>query len=231
MKLKRFFWGFFFLLAGLAIIAGKLGYLGSINIVTLILTIFLIPIVITSIMHRNFAGILFPLAVIGIFYAKPLGITELTPWPLLLTALFLSIGLSIIFHGPKYSKYFHVVHGENFDTIIDEEDESCVKVDVHMGSSIKYVNAKDFKKGIFHASCGALKVYFDGATVSEEGAEIIVDASLSGVEFYIPREWNVKNEVQATLGGVEEKNKAEGKGPVVTLKGTVSLSGIEIIYI
>lgn len=231
MKLQKWFWGSFFLVAGAVILASGMGYLEGINLLTLALTILLIPIIIKSIRPLNFSGILIPLAVIGILYAEPLGITDLTPWPILLTSVFLSIGLSIIFYSSKRS-WCHTHHGEHFDTIINEGDSSVVEVIVNFGSSIKYVNADDFKKGTFRCSFGALKVYFDNATVSPEGAEILLDVSFAGVELYIPKEWHVVSDISANFGGVDEKNRSIGTdGPTVTLRGNISLAGIEIIYI
>lgn len=232
MKMRKWFWGLFFLMAGVGVIINQLGYFGSINLYTLIFTIILIPVMLVSIPRLHFSGILFPLAIIGILYAKPLGIEALTPWSILAAALFLSIGLSILFH--RSSRYWYCRHSEHFDTIINEneEDENQVRVNVHLGSSIKYVNCKHFEKGVFECSLGALKVYFDNAKVSEKGAEIVLDISCSGVELYIPKEWNVVNQANATLGGIEEKNRNMiSDGPVVKITGNVSLSGVEIIYI
>ncbi|MDD3341232.1 MAG: hypothetical protein PHN72_03425 [Bacilli bacterium] len=231
MKLKQIFWGLFFVAAGFAVIAGQMGYLGEVNLFTLVLTLLLLPIIFKSIVRLHFFGILVPLSIIAILYAKELNIAALTPWPLLLTALFVSTGLTIIFYSSKRNHRHYHLHHENFDTIIDEKDESYVHTEVSMGSSVKYVNANEFKKGVFKCTCGALKIYFDGSTVSSEGAEIILDISLSGVELYIPKSWNIQNQLHTSLGGVEEKNKSDKVGPTVVLKGNVSLSGVEIIYI
>ena len=77
-----------------------------------------------------------------------------------------------------------------------------------------------------------MKVYFDKAVVSSGHAEIFLDISFSGVELYIPKTWNVVYDVNTTLGGIDEKNsKTASDSPVVTIKGSISLSGVEIIYI
>lgn len=229
MKMGKWFWGFFFVLAGLGVIANELGYLGNINLFTLLATIFLIPIILKSMKHINFWGILIPAAIILIMYQKEIGLTQIGPWAILATASLVSLGLSILFHR---NQVFFCTTGEHFETIINEEDENQVKVDVRLSSSIKYVNSKNFEKGVFRCSLGALKVYFDNTTLSENGATIVLDISCAGVELYIPKEWNIVDKVDVSLGGVEEKNRGMiSDGPVVTLTGTVSLSGVEIIYI
>lgn len=235
MKMKKWFWGLFFILAGVAIIINSLGIFTSINIISLLLTLCLIAIMIKSIMYLSFSGFLIPLALIGVIYAKELNIMNITPWPLLITALLLSIGLEIIFGSLQKKVYFSKYHkdiSEHFSEIIDEDDNDEVNYQVRYGSGVKYVNSDNLKIAHLNCVCGALKVYFDNSKVSDEGAQIILNASLSGVELYIPKEWNVIIDAQASLSGVEEKNRRlKSDGPKVVIKGRLNLSGIEIIYV
>lgn len=237
MKIKNVFWGIFFLAAAILVIVNQLGYLTGINLFSLICTIFLICIIIKSAMYLNFGGILFPFAILGIIYAEPLGIQELVPWPILAAALFATIGLSFLFHrawNQRWQEYKNKYHNEEgFEQIINDADSETVKCKVSFGSSIKYVNTEDFKKGYFFCSFGAMKIYFDNAKIKGEEAEIYVENSFGGMELYLPKEWNVINGINCSLAGVEEKNSKPYKegAPVVKLKGKASFSGIEIIYI
>lgn len=234
MKFKNWFWGLFFIAAAGLIIVNQLGYMTGISLLSLIITIFMIPIIIKSCMHLNFAGILFPIAILCILYAGPLGITSLVPWPVLIVALFGSIGLTLIFSGSEYYRnHIHFIHHEHFEEIVDSPDSENINFKTHLSSSIKYVNTDNFTKGIFSCSLGALKVYFDNAKLNENGAEIYLDISLSGVELYMPKSWKVVNKANVSLSGIEEKNhpNPDANSPVVTLTGNVSLSGIEIIYV
>ncbi|MFR0822748.1 MAG: LiaF transmembrane domain-containing protein [Clostridia bacterium] len=231
MKFRNWFWGIFFILAAVFILLNQLGYFTQIHLFSLICTIILIPIILKSCYHLNFSGILFPLAILCIIYAEPLGITNLTPWPVLAIALFGSIGLSFIFGSHYHHSSCHH-HEENFGEVIDSPDENMVNFDVHFGSSIKYVNTEHLQQANVHCSFGAAKVYFDHAQIAPEGAQIYLDISFSGVELYIPKSWHVVNKTNVTLGGIEEKNKMmQAEGPVVHLVGKVSFSGVEIIYI
>ena len=241
MKNKNWFWGLFFIGAAATIILSRRGYLNNVNLVSLVFTILLIPVIIKSISHVNFLGILFPIAVISIIYAEPLGITDLTPWPVLITAILGSIGLSILFkkswphkHLHEYSckNFYNSNNEENFGEVINCPDDEIIECKVNMGSSIKYVNSDNFKKARLTCSFGALKVYFDNAKPSVDGAEICLDVSFGGVELYIPKEWQIKSNLNASLGGVDEKNRPSNiNGPIVFLNGEIKLSGIEIIYI
>ncbi len=229
MKKEKVFWGVFFILAGIFLIVSRLGYFTDVNIFSLFLTVFLVACMVKSVRHLNFAGILFPMALLCIVYAQPLGITEITPWPVLGAALFGSIGLSIIFHNKH--QYVHFKE-ENFSEVIDQQDGNSFKFETSFGSSIKYVNADDFVYANLDCSFGAMKVYFDNAIIQNGNATINLDISFAGVELFIPKSWNVVNKANVSFGAIEEKNRSQTSGsPIITLTGDVSFSGVTIYYI
>lgn len=238
MKFRNWFWGLFFILAALLVIVNQLGYLTGINIFTLVATVFLIAIMLKSATHLNFGGIFFPLAILGILFAEPLGIQNLVPWPILAAALFGTIGFSLIF-SKSTKKIYADWHcecengctQEYFDHIIDSPDESTVSCKVNFGSTIKYVNSQDFQKGFFNCSFGAMKIYFDTANITDNQAEIYLDVSFSGVELYIPKNWNLIDHVNTSLAGIEYKGRPSATDKNVTLNGKVSFAGVTIIYV
>lgn len=80
----------------------------------------------------------------------------------------------------------------------------------------------------FKNSFGASTKYIN----SDEFEFAQLDVSFAGVELYIPKTWNVINQIDVTFGGVDEKNKNQSAGvPTLTLMGDVSFSGVTIIYI
>jgi len=227
-KFNKIFWGLFFLVAGAFVIFNQLGYYTNFELLPLILTIFIIAILIKSIYPVKFFGILFSLAALVILYDKPLGLESITPWPVLLTALLGSIGLSIIF-GKHYGSKNCDKH---YEKVINDKDEDTVYVDVKFGSSIKYVNTDTFKEANLNCSFGSLAIYFNDAKIKGDSATINLDASFSGVELYIPKEWKVINNVDSNLAGVEEKNNSNSvTTKTLTINGRVSFAGVEIIYI
>lgn len=230
MKKEKIFWGLFFILAGIFLIVSRLGYFTEINIFSLVLTIFMVACMIKSVRHLNFAGILFPAAFLCIIYDEVLGITQITPWPVLGAALFASIGLSIIFHNRYHLGHFK--HEEHFTEVIDQDDGKSFHFETTFGSSIKYVNSDDFSQANLSCSFGAMKIYFDNAIIQNDNAVIRLDVSFAGVELYIPKAWNVINKVDSTFGAVDEKNRNQSTGvPCVTLTGSASFSGVTIIYV
>lgn len=236
MKLKNLFWGLFFIVASCLVIVNQLGYLTGINVFSLIATIFLVAIIIKSATHLNFAGVLFSFAFLGILYAEPLGIQNLVPWPILAAALFASIGLSIIFHKSILRHHSHCYeevdfNKEHFDQIINTPDDNTVACKVSFGSAIKYVNTNNFEKAFFDCSFGAMKIYFDGAQIQGEQAEIFLNTSFSGVEIYLPRNWKVIDNINSSLAGVEVIDRSLNPDKTIILKGKASFSGVDIKYL
>lgn len=231
MKKKDVFWGLLFLLAAALIIISQFGFFPGVGMFELVVTVILGGIIIKSIMSINFWGVLFPLAFIGILFDEQLGITEFTPWQILVTALLLSLGLSLIFKRPGF--VFSIHHNHEFNSsVINEQDDNVVSCSVSFGDSIKYVNTTNFEKANIKCSFGDVKVYFDHAEIPSGNADIYVDVSFGEAVLFIPRSWKVVNRVQVFLGDMSENHKSESlDSPVVTIHGNVSFGDIQVIYI
>jgi predicted membrane protein len=247
MKISKWFWGAFFICAAAAVILHALGHFADISIWSIIFTAVLIPIIISSLLHRFFAGILFPLAIIAILFSAPLGFEALSPWAILAAALFLSIALTIMFKKKKtFSVPFRSSHnfGENYHTYtagynttheetVEHIESNDVNCSVSFGSSIKYLHCDALRKADISCSFGAIQVFFDDTQLHPDGAVINVSCSFGSIEMYVPKSWNIKNEATAVFGAAEIKNPYThtDDGPPVTLKGGVSFGSVEVIHV
>jgi len=232
MKKEMVFWGILFILMGVFLIISKLGYFPNVNVISLLLTAFLVAVIVKSLVRLNFAGVLFPIAFICIIYDKQLGITNITPWTVLIAALLGSIGLSMVFHKHTKCVNFKFDSEDYKFEKIDVEDESHVRTKNSFTSSIKYINTDNFEQADFNCYFGAMKVYFDKAIMSNDNAIVRINASFSGIELYIPKEWNVEDKTNVVLGSINEKNRNnQVTTNTLTLVGDIKLSGVEIIYI
>jgi predicted membrane protein len=232
MKKEKVFWGILFVLMGVFLIISKLGYFANVNVISLLLTAFLVAVIGKSLVRLNFAGVLFPIAFICIIYDKQLGITNITPWTVLIAALLGSIGLSMIFHKHTKCVNFKFDSEDSKFEKIDVEDESHVRVKNSFGSTIKYINTDNFEQADFNCSFGAMKVYFDKAIMSKDNALVRINASFSGIELYVPKTWNIEDKTNAVFGAVDEKNRNNQiTTNTLTLVGDIKFSGVEIIYI
>lgn len=233
MKRKEIFWGLLFILAAVLIILGQFGYFEGIGTFELVLTVISAGIIIKSIPSVNFWGILFPLALICIIYADEWNITKFTPWPALVTALLLSIGLSMIFKRKNIIWTCHTGNTNSFSSnVVNENDDSVVKCSTSFGECIKYVNSTNFEKAHIKCSFGEVKVYFDNALIPSGKADIYLDVSFGEALLYIPRTWNVVNDIHVFLGDMDNHNFNTGSdSPVVTIHGNVSFGDAKIIYV
>jgi hypothetical protein len=110
----RIFWGLFFLAAGGTVILNLLGLLEGINLFSLLLCIILLAIFIQSLYHLNWFGVFIPLAVAAGIFAEPLGISDTVSLvPLLVAAVLLSVGFSILFKGHGRFIPYVGIHGHN----------------------------------------------------------------------------------------------------------------------
>lgn len=242
------FWGLFLLLSAAILVVSQMHLITyTFSFWTIVATIFLVAVLIKSLVYFSIAGSVFSLAFLAILFAKPLGITALVPWTVLGAALLISIGLSMIFrpllvkHRPwmrrsYYKKQWNGGERVSFDRKVDPDVETVAESDINvyvkMGSSIRYVKSDDFKRADIDVTMGDAKVYFDNVTVTDT-AIINVNASLSGVELYVPKNWNVIKEMNSNLGGVTEVGFADvtADSPTITVRGLVSLSGLKISYV
>lgn len=231
MKKERIFWGLFFIMAAVFIIISKLGFLGDVNFLSLLLTVFVAACLIKSVMHKSVGGILFSLAFLCIIYAKQLGIEMLTPWPVLGAALLGTIGASFLYR-PEGDWFSYGTHHISGNETVESVEGAQMEFNTSFGESIKYINSDNFQSAKLRCSFGGMKVYFDNAVMENGQATVQLDVSFAGMELYIPRNWKVINNVDSSFGGIDEKNRNDTAGTsTLNLIGKVSVGGVEIIYI
>ncbi|MEQ8155554.1 MAG: hypothetical protein ABRQ25_11825 [Clostridiaceae bacterium] len=234
MKNRNWFWGFFFLLSAIFVIASQPGAFGHVGFLSILATVLLAALFIESLIKLNFFGTFIPLAFLYIIYWEPLDLVYISPWLLIFAAILASIGFSILF-GRHPEKPIHF-HGGNdcFKKSNESTDDNNPYAKVKFGASSKYLHSDCLKSGQFTVSFGALEVFFDQAQLSSEGAEIFIDCSFGAVKLYVPRHWRVKDNIQASLGGMDNNSRssqASENSPVLTITGSVQFGGIEIHYV
>ena len=247
IRSRNIFWGIFLLLAAVFLVVSQMGFAEGVGVVSIFFAIFFMAMLIDGLVRLNFGTILFSIAFLCIIFDKPLGIEAITPWAVLGAALLGTIGLNMIF---KRKKHYHInISGKNWsgkersvyvdgDVVEVEEQadngssESRVFFKSSFGEAVKYVNTDSFEYAGLECSFGDMKVYFDNAVITGGNATIDLDVSFGAVELYLPKEWSVANQIDASFAGVDEKNRNKSTGsPVVTLTGSVSFAGVSIVYI
>lgn len=77
-----------------------------------------------------------------------------------------------------------------------------------------------------------MEVYFDNEKLNNGRGIVRIDVLFSGVELYIPKTWIVENRANTSFVGVYEKNRNMGNSDnILTIVGSGSFAGVEIVYI
>ncbi len=225
---KKIFWGILFILGAVALLIGKLGYLGDIGFWSIFFTLGLLGFLIEGIFKRKFGTILFALAFLVIVNDKFLGLEAITPWPVLGAALLCTIGLNILFPGKyKVSKHIggtkHLLPEEiiiDVENDADEESEEGeeVRYEVVFGNAMKYVTGKSLSSVRGECVFGDLNIYLDNAELKNHRAEVRAEAVFGNIILYVPASWSVIQDVDTVFGSVDES-------------GCCSPDGVNCIYV
>ena len=237
MRKRKIFWGIFFIMMAIIVVASKIGILPDVGVFSLLATVFLVWMAADGVRHRNFYEMLFAVAFLCIIYDGPRGIEALTPWTVLAAALLLSIGLSLLFGGKKERK-----HGIEFEWDSDgvrgigSSSEQCsgeqIRCENTFGSAIRYIHSDNFCKARLENNFGSMTIYFDNAVIQGGTATVKVDNNFGETVLYIPKEWKVHNELEHVFGSVNEHGKCVGTSSAeLCLIGETNFGNIEIYYV
>ncbi len=244
MRRGNITWGLMLILAAVFIIFSQFGWLGDVNIATVIIGAFLGVTLVNGIICKKIDESIFASILLYAIFDTSLGLPDLDFWPGLLIAILLSAGLHMIFPRQKVITDwgYDMNHGfeqKDSDNVVFGEDtsytngESIVNCSVSFGSSVKYINSSYFERANLRCSFGELKAYFDNVTPANGNCTADIDVSFGDVKLYVPRTWRVKNNVRLGLAGVKEFGTCQAveSGNCLYIEGNASFGGIEIYYI
>ena len=246
MKRKNIFWGVSLIAIAIFIVVYQMGMISSeISIWSIVLGILFGIALIDGILSLSFGGICFPLAFLWALFGETIGLPHISIWILILAALLLTIGFDTIFPRKKKKEEHWRKHMESMHQTFDSVDAREIHEDStqndggshvtcynKFGATTKYVTTTNLVSATLENHFGEMIVYFDSAKIVGDYADVYVKASFGSVQLFIPREWRVENNINVTMGNVEEKNQSKSAGtPVLRLNGDVSLGDLEITYI
>lgn len=234
MKKRNWFWGIFFILATILLIASQLGSFVAIGFWSLLATIVLVAIIVQSCVYRAWPGIFVPLALLYLIFQTPLGWPYLAPWILIIAAILLSIGFQILFRSRPCNPNNYT--GANIKSdVSDNNDDNHPIINLKFGNVVRYLRSTAFTGGEFSCHFGAIEVYFDHATLSPQGAELFLNCHFGAIKLFVPRNWPVENRTQGSMGALEFKNSGIAQPdhslPKLVLTGSINMAGVEVFYI
>ena len=116
-------------------------------------------------------------------------------------------------------------------TTTPEPDAEYVEINAVFGSVNKLILSKNFKGGEVNAFMGGAEINLLQADIKQV-VELEINAVFGGTKLILPGNWNLKNQITAVFGGVEDKRHGEMATPdpnkTLILKGACVFGGIEI---
>jgi predicted membrane protein len=124
---------------------------------------------------------------------------------------------------------------ENYSTIKNEnsenEDGEYIEINAVLGGVKKIILSKNFKGGEINCFMGGTEINFLKADI-QKPVVLEVNNVFGGTKLIVPSNWDVKNEVTAVFGGIEDKINISGNMPdvckIIILKGACVFGGIDI---
>lgn len=231
---KSIFWGVIIILLGVYVIASKLVALPSIPVIKIAFTILLAYIIFNGIRKLHFGEIFIPLAIIAWMFDKALGIENLTPWPVLIAAVLLSIGFGMIFKKRRFvvksGRDISMATFENVD--INEADGSTISVKSVFGEVSKYVNSDNFTTGEIQSTFGEVRVYFNNAVMAEGKSTLYIDSTFGDVWVYLPKTWRMEMKRNSSFGDISVKGTGNNDmdAPLIKIEANSTFGDIRIVF-
>lgn len=229
---------------------------GQIAIWQLIIAIIMVVVIFHSIIDINYVGIFFPLAILAIIFDKPLGITAITPWIVLIVALLLTIAFEKLLPSHWIKRHFksnvkefkqgfkdgfkddgptiNVDFSENGGNSDFNDDNEYIYHSIKMGSGTKYITSRNLKTADLSSEFGELSAYFERAQVPGGEVTIHTKVAFGEMNLYIPREWNVNNKVAVSMGDCTDNASSipgEEGGVKCVINGSVNFGDLNIIKV
>lgn len=250
MKAKwgRIVWGVGFIAAAIFLVVDQLNLLPvAIGFWSIFWTVIFTASLITSLFNKNLYGSIFSIAFLLIVYVKPLHIEVLSPWTILLVALLASIGLSLVFR--KSFKPTVIINGERVnanwsdlkndhsfkaDNVLNDTsfgvNSDNVVISEKMSDASRYVHSQNLKTITINSTMGDIDVYLDDARAAGDEVIVNINSSMSDIALYIPKDWQVVNNLQGGFGDVEiDYSKADG--PKLILQGKQNMGDLGVQHI
>ena len=246
-KWSRIFWGVGLIAAAVFLVIDQLHLLPfTIGFWAIFWTVVFVASLITSVINKNLYGAIFSIAFLVIVYAKPLHISALSPWTILLVAILVSAGISLIFrnsfkptiiiNGKKVNANWSDLIHKNFkaDNVITDNsfgvDSDNVVISGKMTEASRYIHSQNLKTVTIDSSMGDVSVYLDDAKAAGDEVIMNINTSMCDVDVYIPSDWQVENNMQNSLSDVDIDH-SKGTGTKLILQGRNTMGDLTVKHV
>ncbi|MDR0940558.1 MAG: cell wall-active antibiotics response protein [Mediterranea sp.] len=177
--------------------------------------------------ERYVSGVI--LVVVGAYFLSPVPFGLSTYWPVLLIGIGVLI-LSKLWRGGQQGWcQVHTSHEQGKEEVNIED--GFIESDVSFGASKHIMLDPVFRGGKLNLSFGSILLDLRRTRLEERITYLNVDASFGGIDIFVPSHWDVKVDVNNTLGGVDDKRTLSpdpDREHQLVIRGNISFSGITV---
>lgn len=120
-------------------------------------------------------------------------------------------------------------YGATFSTQCNDDHVCCEN---NLGSVIRYINSDNFCDAHLENNFGSMTLYFDNAIIQQETARIEVENSFGQIALYIPKEWQIRTDVDTSFGCLKEYGTYKGNSnTLLYILGESNFGNIELHYV
>jgi len=252
-------WGIFLILVAALVLTNQFGGFLELSVWSIIVAALAVAFFVRCIVDLSFGSLPIPIAALYYIFQVPLELPEISFWPLVLVTLLVTVGLHVILPNRKFrrikstfknnsgivfadddgvisSKHIsgdedHVKHDDYDGKIEEGGEDNNPRISVQFGGGSRYLHADSLETVMLDCSFGGLEVYFDHVQLSPKGAEAFLNCKFGAIELYVPAHWRIIDNMNASLGGVDIKNRRNNpdeNAPTLKVTGNVSFGGVEV---
>jgi len=137
---------------------------------------------------------------------------------LFIAAALASLAFHLIFFSvrKKFFKHYRLGH---------HADSTFGSVTKHFDGELDNVSLE--------CNFGAVKAYFEKATLKDNKAILDIECNFGGVELFVPKSWRITDKTKSAFGASDEKNRPTltNSSPTLTITGEINFGGLVITYI
>ena len=241
-KRENVFWGLALIAFAILWIVIKLGVLPGAEFEQIGFTLLWTAWLIKGVVQKKAFPIFMSIAFLCIVWQHELHIESIIPWPVIGSAILLSIGFSLLFGNKDKKKWekeqyknHHYREENGFGNFESSHvDGENIKHVTKFSGAEKYIDSNNLKSVEIINKFGGSEIYMDKAIPAGNVVYVRIECLCGGVEIYIPKNWQLEKHVSVTMGAVEENGSySDGAVNDVTmiLSGTVKLGGVEIVRV
>lgn len=157
-------------------------------------------------------------------------------WPisLILTGVFIAFRARkkdnfLMAERDSFAQRFDLNKPESFNA----KEETFVHIEAYFGGRKEIITSKQFNGCTATAICGGAEINLMQADNLVQPMIIDLRVLLGGIEIIVPSHWEIINEVDVLLGGIEDKRNLRtpaeiGDSKKLLLRGSVTFGGLEL---